>query len=257
MFQKLGLKDIFTEIWYRKFIIAGIAVLAVLCALVNVFVFNKGEKKTTEHGGTNTVYTKTILVNIEAKNVSPYYDMLGQSQKLRNLYLTTCKTEYFAQYLQDNFSDNDNLGDYLIAQKKESNIDVPDENIKTIADSMIFEGPADSSSIKFSFQCTNSDIGDEIIGLFIPYMEEMEEKLGDSEFVEIARSSYVKEDSSSIQPISSASTAKSIIKNVILFAVGFEFLYLLIVLLIVVLIPKVHTVNDLKNYFDAPVWEHK
>ena len=50
MFQKLGLKDIFTEIWYRKFIIAGIAVLAVLCALVNVFVFNKEEKKTTKKG---------------------------------------------------------------------------------------------------------------------------------------------------------------------------------------------------------------
>ncbi|MGN1161271.1 MAG: hypothetical protein ACI4SX_03385, partial [Candidatus Fimenecus sp.] len=71
MFQKLGLKDIFTEIWYRKFIIAGIAVLAVLCAIVNVFVFNREEKKTTEADGTNTVYTKTILVNIEAQNVSP------------------------------------------------------------------------------------------------------------------------------------------------------------------------------------------
>ncbi|MGN0538272.1 MAG: hypothetical protein ACI4KI_00280 [Candidatus Fimenecus sp.] len=257
MFQKLGLKDIFTEIWYRKFIIAGIAVLAVLCAIVNVFVFNREEKKTIEADGANTVYTKTILVNIEAKKVSPYYDMLGQSQKLRNLYLTTCKTEYFAQYLQDNFSDEDNLGDYLIAQKNKSNVDVPDSNIKTIADSMIFEGAADSSSIKLSFQCTDSDIGDEIIGLFIPYMEEMEEKLGESEFVEIARSSYVKEVSSLIQPISSTSIAKNLIKNLILFVVGFEFLYLLVVLLIVMLVPKVHTVNDLKNYFDAPVWEHK
>ncbi|MGN0570362.1 MAG: hypothetical protein ACI4N4_07675 [Candidatus Fimenecus sp.] len=257
MFQKLGLKDIFTEIWYRKYIIAGIAVLAVLCALINVFVVGGAGKTSTESNGVNTVYTKTILVNIEAKDISPYYDMIGQSQKLRNLYLTTCKTEYFAQYLQDNFSEEDKLGDYLIAQKEKSNTDIPDSNIKAILDSMIFEGVADSSSIKLSFQCTDSDIGDKIIGLFIPYMEEMEEKLGDSEFVEIARSSYVEEISSLMQPVSRTNIAKSIIKNIILFLVGFEFLYLMAVLLIVMLVPKVHTVNDLQNYFDAPIWEHK
>ena len=65
MFQKLGLKDIFTEIWYRKFIIIGLAVLAVVCAVLSVFVGNNSNANTQNE--TKTVYAKTILVNIDAK----------------------------------------------------------------------------------------------------------------------------------------------------------------------------------------------
>ena len=68
MFQKLGLKDIFTEIWYRKFIIIGLAVVAVICAVLSVFIGNSSKNNTQNES--KTVYTKTILVNIDAKNKS-------------------------------------------------------------------------------------------------------------------------------------------------------------------------------------------
>ena len=52
-------------------------------------------------------------------------------------------------------------------------------------------------------------------------------------------------------------TLKDIIVKTIIFAIAFEFIYLAAVLLIVIFVPKVHTVEDIKAYFEVPVWEKK
>lgn len=254
MFQKLGLKDIFTEIWYRKFIIIALAVVALICAVFSVFIDGVGVDKTTETGA--NIYTKTILVNIDANNKSPYYDMIGQSQKLRASYLASCKTEYFAQYLQEKIALEVPIGDYLVEQNEEE-INIPDENISKIMASLKFESVNESTSIKLSFKCTDENVGEQILNALIPYMEEeLQEKLGEATFVEIDRSSYVEEPVQE-QGLSKSQIIKKIIINTIVFAIVFEVIYLAAVLLIVIFIPKIHTSEDLKAYFEVPVWEKK
>lgn len=254
MFQKLGLKDIFTEIWYRKFIIIGLAVVAVICAVLSVFIGNSSKNNT--HNESKTVYTKTILVNIDAKNKSPYYDMIGQSQKLRASYLASCKTEYFAKYVQENIVSESPIGEILVAQNEEKS-KVPDQNIAAIMDALVFESINDSTSIKLSFKCNDDIIGEQILNSLIPYMENvLQEKLGEATFVEIDRSSYT-EEIVQVNGVSKAQVIKDIIVKTIIFAIAFEFVYLAAVLLIVIFVPKVHTVEDIKAYFEVPVWEKK
>ncbi len=254
MFQKLGLKDIFTEIWYRKFIIIALAVVALVCAVLSVFLEGFTNDGTKEDG--DVVYTKTILVNIDAENKSPYYDMIGQSQKLRASYLASCKTEYFAQYIQENIASEEPIGDFLVEQS-EDEINIPDENISKIMTSLKFESVNESTSIKLSFKCTDENIGEQILNALIPYMEnELQEKLGEATFVEIDRSSYM-EELVQKQVVSKTQIIKNIIVKTIIFAIVLEFLYLAAVLLIVIFIPKVHTSEDLKAYFEVPVWEKK
>lgn len=254
MFQKLGLKDIFTEIWYRKFIIIGLAILAMICAVFSVFV--GGDSNEDTQNSAKTIYTKTILVNIDANDKSPYYDMIGQSQKLRASYLASCKTEYFANYIQENVVSEKLIGDYLIAQSVEA-VNIPDENIKKIMESLILESVNDSTSIKLSFECIDDEIGEEILNIFIPYMQnELQAKLGDATFVEIDRTSYA-EDTILAQGKSKTQLVKEIIINTIILAIMFEFIYLAAVLLIVMFIPKIHTSEDIKTYFEVPVWEKK
>ncbi|MBO5332520.1 MAG: hypothetical protein J6B37_00215 [Clostridia bacterium] len=256
MFQKLGLKDIFIEIWYRKFIIIGLAVLAVICAVLSVFVGNDAMNKTQNETKTKTVYAKTILVNIDAKNKSPYYDMIGQSQKLRASYLASCKTEYFAKYIQENIVSEKPIGDFLVAQNEEKS-EIPDKNIAAIMDSLVFESINESTSIKLSIKCNDDNIGEQVLNSLIPYMENvLQEKLGEATFVEIDRTSYT-EEVVQFKGVSKSQIIKDVIVKTIIFAVAFEFVYLAAVLLVVVFVPKVHTTEDIKAYFEVPVWEKK
>lgn len=253
MFQKLGLKDIFTEIWYRKFIIVGLAVVAVVCAVLSVFVGSSADKA---QGEAKTVYTKTILVNIDAKNKSPYYDMIGQSQKLRASYLASCKTEYFAKYIQENIVSETPISELLIAQSQEKS-KIPDKDVATIMDSLVFESINDSTSIKLSFKCNDDNLGEQILNSLIPYMENvLQEKLGEATFVEIDRSSY-SEEIVQVNGANKTQMIKDVIVKTIIFAIAFEFVYLAAVLLIVVFVPKVHEAGDIKAYFNVPVWEKK
>lgn len=254
MFQKLGLKDIFTEIWYRKFIIIGLAVLALVCAVFSVFTGDFSVNDTEKKG--ETVYTKTILVNIDAKDKSPYYDMIGQSQKLRASYLASCKTEYFAKYVQENISSETPIGEFLVAQNKEE-INIPEKNISKIMKALVFESVNDSTSIKLSLKCTDDNLGEQILNTLVPYMEnELQDKLGAATFVEIDRSSY-SEEPVPVQGMSKTQIIKDIVIKTIVFAIVFEFVYLAAVLLMVVFVPKIHTVEDIKAYFEVPVWEKK
>ena len=254
MFQKLGLKDIFTEIWYRKFIIIGLAALAVLCAVFSVFLGSPSFDNTEE--SSETIYTKTILVNIDAKNKSPYYDMIGQSQKLRASYLASCKTEYFANYIQKNIVAEKPISEFLIVQNQDT-VDIPDENIAKIMESLVFESVNDSTSIKLSLKCVNDELGESILNILIPYMQnELQSKLGEATFVEIDRTSYTEEPVQT-QSVSKTQIIKNVIVKTIIFAIIFEFIYLAAVLLMVVFVPKIHTVEDIKTYFEVPVWEKK
>lgn len=254
MFQKIGLKDIFTEIWYRKIIIIGLVVLAVICAVFSVFLGSPSFDNTEE--SSETIYTKTILVNIDAKNKSPYYDMIGQSQKLRASYLASCKTEYFAKYIQESIVSEKPIGEFLVKQSEEK-VEIPEENIATIMESLIFENVNESTSIKLSFKCTDDNIGEQILNSLIPYMKnQLQEKLGEATFIEIDRSSY-SEEPIQTQGMSKTQVVKDIVVKTIIFAVIFEFIYLAAVLLMVVFVPKIHTVEDIKTYFEVPVWEKK
>lgn len=254
MFQKLGLKDIFTELWYRKLIIIGLAVAAVICAVLSVFTDSSSKNNTQNK--TETVYTKTILISIDAKNKSPYYDMIGQSQKLRASYLASCKTEYFAKYIQENIVSENPIGDFLVAQN-ENKSEISDKNIAAIMDSLVFESIDESTSIKLSIKCSDDNIGEQILNSLIPYMENvLQEKLGEATFVEIDRTSYT-EEVAQFKGVSKSQRIRDIIVKTIIFAVAFEFVYLAAVLLVVVFVPKVHTAEDIKAYFEVPVWEKK
>ena len=71
--------------------------------------------------------------------------MIGQSQKLRASYLASCKTEYFAKYIQENIVSEKPIGDFLVAQNEEK-AEIPDKNIAAIMDSLVFESINESTS---------------------------------------------------------------------------------------------------------------
>ena len=250
MVREVKIKDILSEIWRRKIIIICVALLAVICAALRVFVIDKGEDKNIN--GTNIVYSKTILVNIDAKNKSEYFDIIGQSKSLRDIYASACDSEYFAQYLQDNIKLDNPLSEYLV-ESKDKEADVVDANVNSILKSLVFDCPKESTSIKLSLDCYDSEIGDEILDLLIPYMKNiLQENLGDAKFVEVSRSSYEKSLS-----VSQTNESKRFIKNAAIFLVAFEFVYFIIMLFEFIIVPKVLNESDLKAYFDAPVWEIK
>ena len=117
MFQKLGLKDIFQEIWYRKLVIIALAIVAILISVVDVFVVRDNTPATTEG---QTIYTKSILINVSALNKSEFYDSFSQSQKMRNNYVAACQTEFFADYLIKQIEVEDKtLGEMLIPVENE------------------------------------------------------------------------------------------------------------------------------------------
>ena len=84
----------------------------------------------------------------------------------------------------------------------------------------------------------------------------LQEKLGEATFVEIDRSSYT-EEIVQVNGVNKTQVIKDIIVKTIIFAIAFEFVYLAAVLLIVIFVPKVHTAEDIKAYFEVPVWEKK
>lgn len=253
MFQKLGLKDIFREVWYRKFMIIAIAIVAVLVSLLDVFVIRDTKIEETQ---SQTIYTKSILISVDALEKSEFYDNFSQSQKVRNNYVVACQTEFFANYLIKNIQTELPLSEYFIQiDGVETGVNLRDKNVTMLLQSFSIERPNDSTAIKLTFECYDNVIGDKVIDLVIPFMQqEMQSKLGEANFTELGRYSY---ENISESTSSESNILKPLIKDLLIFGFGLEALYMLAVLLKVVLMPAIHEKNDIKAYFDVPVWETK
>lgn len=254
MFQKVGLKDIFLGLWDRKIKILIIAVLAIVLACVSVLFLEDGS---IGNSSRETVYSKVITFYVSSTEESEYIDTYDQSNKIRNIIVSTLNSELFADYLQKNIQSENKLSEYLYkVEDKETAILTPDENIKKICESFNIENGGDNATIKFSFNCTDSDVGDEIINATSKFInEELIDNLKNAEISETGRSSFETEKVVNVAQKSKRTIAVDIIKQTIIYGVVFEFLYCCVALAFMLFKPVINRKSDIEEYTDAGIWE--
>lgn len=254
MFQKVGLLDLLVGIWRRKLKIVLVAVVALLLAIsVTAWDYVNREKEGDEVAA---VYSKSAVYFVDTSEKSEGVDPVSQAQKVRNAYIALLDSEFCAEYLQKNVGQEAQLGEYFLpdtdSQSKKMNI--PDENIDAIYKALKVETFQDTSALRLSFQCTDSELGDRVLDACYQYAVQESGKINPSTITEIGRSSYENVSEVTI-PIGKRQFAKNVIKKAVVYGVILEFFYLLIAVFVMIFRPVINRKTDLQNYTDASVWE--
>lgn len=254
MFQKIGLLDILLGLWQRKIKIILIAVLALLIAIGSVAMgYINNNQKGAKSGST---YLKSAVYYVGTAENGEVTDPFSQAQRSRNAYISLLDSELCAEYLQNTVG-VEKLSDYVLptADAASKTLEIPDDNIAAIYKALKVEALTDSSNLRISFLCTDSQLGDHMLDACFAFVsKEADGKINPSTVSEIGRSSYdVKSDGKA--SASKMQIIKNVIKKTLVYAIVLEFIYLLVAIFIMIFFPVINRKNDLKDYSDSPVWE--
>lgn len=254
MFQKVGLRDIFIGLWDRRIKIIIIAVLAVALAGINVLFSIDGNIGSSS---SETIYSKVITFYVSSAEESEYIDTYDQANKIRNIIISTLNSELFADYLQKNIQSEKQLSEYLYTvDGKDVSILTPDKNILNICESLKIENGGDNATIKFSFNCTDNSIGDDIINATSKFInEEIVGNLKNAEISETGRTSFETEKVVNISQKSRKTVVIELIKKVIIYAVVLELVYGCASLAVMMFNPVINRKSDIEEYTDSGIWE--
>ena len=261
MFNHFGLMDVFYGLWKRKKYIILLAVAAIVVAFVQVTTNNamayKNQKKNQE---LTKHYRQSFSLFVEATEKSDMLDAFSQSQNIRNIYAKAFQSDIFSQYLIEQLGEED-LSKILVADKdlisKIGSAASPDKNIKSINQSVSISGPSDTSSIDISFTSTDAEAGTNIMDIFIRYAnEELATKIIPSKVVEIGRTTIEdKTAEQEIRPFSRGAYVMSMIKTSLLYIIGVEMIYIIVLFFIMLFRPTINRRSDLDDYDTGCIWE--
>lgn len=254
MFQKTGLKDIFIGLWDRKIKIIIIAVVAFALACISVFFSGDSSMGSSSK---ETVYSKVITFYVSSTEKSEYIDTYDQSNKIRNIIVSTLNSELFADYLQKNIQSEKPLSEHLYkVDGKDVSFLTPNTNIRNICESLKIENGGDNVTIKLSFNCDDSTVGDEILDTASKFInEELTVNLKNSEISETGRNSFETENIIDISQKSKKAVALELIKKTIVLVAVFELLYGCVALAVMLFKPVINRKSDIEEYTESGIWE--